>query len=145
MRRLLIAAVLLLAAATLSHADTPVFRVIATADNTDVHPDGVFEVTLSLVNITNSVQKLAIPENAWDRLWRSSTRLVEWDALDNYGDTINTVSIPPHETYQFPRSLKMYVADSVTNQSRIAFRMGLKITTFGKTTWSPPITLEVTP
>ena len=44
----------------------------------------------------------------------------------------------------FPKPLRMFVESSV-KQSRIDFRMGFKTVAFGRTIWSNPITLDVTP
>ena len=133
----------LLTAPAISRADAPDLKVTATADYTEVHPESTFDVTLSLENLTNTVEKIKVPDGAWDRLWRSSTRLVTWDALDDGGgNTSSVVEIAPHETYTFPDPLKMYVADSV-KAPHIDFRVGFKTTAFGKTVWSAPITLDV--
>jgi hypothetical protein len=148
MRRFLLpalAACLFLASSALSRAgDSPVFQVIATADSTDVHPEALFDVTLSLKNLTASVQRIKVPYCGWDRLWKSSNHRVEWDAFDCDQDTSSTVEIPPHETYVFPKALGMYVDDSVT-LPRIDFKMGYRPAAFGKTLWSAPITLNVIP
>ena len=119
-------------------------RAIAETDSSEVHPDSIFEVTLTLENPTDSVQKIKIPERGWDRVWRSSNRRVTWDPWSTDYDNQITVEIPPHGKYTFPRPLRMFVDESV-KRSRIDFRMGLKMTAFGKTFWSAPITLEVYP
>jgi hypothetical protein len=121
----------------------PALQVIATADSTDVHPDGLFDVTLSLENMTGSVQRIKVPYCGWDRLWKSSNRRVEWDAFDCGDDTVSTIEIPPHGTYVFPKPIGMYVDESVT-LPRIDFRMGYRTGSFGKTLWSAPISLNVT-
>jgi len=143
-----LAACLLLATATLSHAVDSgrgqVFRVTATVDSTDVHPDALFDVTLSLENMTGTVQRIKVPYCGWDRLWKSSNRRVEWDAFECDEDTVSTVEIPPHGTYVFPKALSMYVDESVT-LPRIDFRMGYRTGAFGKTLWSAPINLDVIP
>jgi hypothetical protein len=129
-----------------SRADdrSPALRAIATSDVTEVHPDGVFEVTLSLENLTNSVQRIRVPDTGWDRVWKSNNRRVSWDAWESDDNAETTIEIPPHETYVFPKTLKMFVDENYT-QARIEFRMGFKATggPFGKMVWSSPITLDV--
>jgi len=151
MRRILFAALaagLLLATIMPSRAvDSSrgaIFRVIATADSTEVHPEALFDVTLSLQNLTGTVQRIQVPYCGWDRLWRSSNRRVEWDAFDCGDDTVSTVEIPPHGTYVFPKALGMYVDESFSGPS-IDFRMGFKTSMLGKTLWSQPISVEVVP
>ena len=119
-------------------------RAIASTDTSEVHPDNVFDVTLTLENLTGTVQTIKIPERAWDRIWKSSNRRVSWDAWDSDEDHDVTIEIPPHESYVFPKPLRMFVESSV-KQSRIDFRMGFKTVAFGRTIWSNPITLDVTP
>lgn len=135
---------LLIALPVLSRADAPALRAIATADYTDVHPENVFEVTVSLENLTGTVQRVKMPECGWDRLWKSSNRHITWDAWDCDQDTEITVEIPPHQTYEFPKTIRMFV-DEAEKQSRLDFRLGFKAATFGKVLWSAPITLTVTP
>lgn len=146
MRRLLLpalAALLFLASPSLTRAgDGPALQAIATTDATDVHPDALFDVTLSLKNMTGSVQRIKVPYCGWDRLWKSSNRRAEWDAFDCDQDTSSTIEIPPHGTYVFPKALGMYVDESVTLPS-INFRMGYKAAAFGKTLWSAPISINV--
>jgi len=119
-------------------------RAVATTDSTEVHPDSVFEVTLSLENPTGAVKTIKIPNCGWDRVWRSSNRQVTWDFwdCDDTGDI--TIEIPPHGSYIFPKPLKMFV-DAEVKKSRMAFRMGFKTRAFGKTLWSAPITVDVIP
>jgi hypothetical protein len=130
--------------ASLARADGLPLKAIATADSTEVHPDSVFEVTLSLQNLTGAAQTIKIPEANWDRDWRSSNPLVSWDAWNSDEEGDITIEIPPHGAYVFPLALKMFVDDSV-KKSRIDFRMGFRTTKFGKTVWSSPITLDVIP
>ena len=143
-RPLLILAACLLAGLAVTRADTIPFRAIAETDSTEVHPDSVFDVTLSLQNLTNSEETLKIPDCGWDRLWKSSNRHVTWDAWDCDETTDITVTIAPHDTYVFPKTLRMFV-DEAVKASKIDFRMGFKTKAFGKTIWSSPITLDVTP
>lgn len=119
-------------------------RAIATADSTEVHPDNVFEVTLALENLTNTVQKIKVPNCGWDRLWKSSNHRVTWDFWDCDDNSEVTVEILPRQTYTFPKPLKMFV-DGDVKKSRQTFRMGFKTAAFGKTLWSSPISLDVTP
>ena len=119
-------------------------RTIATADSAEVHPESVFEVTLTLENVGDTVQQIKIPEAGWDRVWRSSNRHVTWDYWDCGADNDVTIEIPPHRSYVFPKPLKMFVEGSV-RQSHITFRMGFKTAAFGKTLWSVPVALEVIP
>jgi hypothetical protein len=146
MRPLFLAACLLIAISVCradDRADTAL-RAVATADSTEVHPDNVFDVTVSLENLTGVAQKITIPDPAWDRVWRSSNRHVTWDFWDSdYNDQV-TIEIPPHQSYVFPKPLKMFV-DEASKKSRMDFRMGFKTRTFGKTLWSSPITLNVIP
>jgi len=146
LRYLIIFAVCFIGLPILSRADdrSPAVRIIATADYTEVHPDGVFDVTLSLKNLTNATLKIQVPEGDWDRLWRSSNRHVTWDAWTVDGDEETPVEIPPHQTYTFPKALEMYVDDTV-KESHVEFKMGFKAKSFGKTLWSDSITLEVIP
>jgi hypothetical protein len=147
MRRILIPAICLLAICSFSRADdsrhAAALRVIATADSEEVHPDSIFEVSLSLENLSNTVLRIKVPETGWDRLWKSSNRRVSWDAWNSDGDTDTTVEIAPHQTFSFPQTLKMFVDESYT-QPRVTFSMGFKTATF-KTLWSAPITLDVIP
>jgi hypothetical protein len=147
MRRILIFAACLLATLAVSRADDSghgdPLRAIATADSTEVHPDSIFEVTLSLQNLTNTVQKIKVPDCAWDRLWKSNNRRVTWDSWECEDKSESTVEISPGETYVFPNTLKMFVNESV-KQSRVDFRMGFKTAAF-KIVWSAPITLDVIP
>ena len=110
-----LAALLLLAAPAVSRADdkAPVLRAIATADETEVHPDSVFDVTLSLENETDTVQTIHIPDPAWDKVWRSSNRHVTWDFWDTDDNNTIAVEIEPHGSYTFPKPLKMYVDGNV--------------------------------
>jgi hypothetical protein len=118
--------------------------VTATTDATEVHPDSIFEVTLTLENPTDTVQRIRIPEHAWDHVWKSSNSRVTWDTWDFDQDGRVTIEIQPHAKYVFPKPLRMFVQESV-KASRLGFRMGFKTTTFGKTLWSAPITIEVIP
>ena len=117
---------------------------IAVPDATEEHPEAVFDVTLSLTNPTNSVEKFKIPDRAWDRMWKSSNRKVTWDAWNSDDSNEITVEIAPHDTYVCPDALKMYVDESV-KAPRVDFRMGFRTSSLGKTFWSAPITLDVTP
>lgn len=146
MRSLILLAACFLACLAVCRADDSrnALRAIATTDSSEVHPDDVFEVTLSLENLTSTVQRIKIPECGWDRVWKSSNRRVTWDAWDCDEDRDITVEIPPGQTYVFPKTLKMFV-DSSVKQSRIDFRMGFRTVAFGRTLWSTPITLDVTP
>ena len=119
-------------------------RAVATADSSEVHPDNVFEVIVSLQNPANTVQRIKIPEAAWDRVWKSSNRHVTWDFWESDDDKDVTIEIPPGQSYTFPKPLRMFV-DSSVRKSRFTFRMGFKTVAFGKTLWSDPITLDVTP
>jgi hypothetical protein len=138
----------LLAGLAVSRADdsrhSVALRAVATTDSTEVHPDSVFEVTVSLQNLTNSVQTIKIPDCGWDRVWRSSNRHVTWDEWDCDENNEISVQIAPHGSYVFPKALRMFV-DEAAKPARIDFRMGFKTTAFGKTLWSGPITIEVTP
>jgi hypothetical protein len=90
------------------------------------------------------VQTIKIPDCGWDRVWRSSNHRVTWDFWDcDYSDQIS-IDIAPHDSYTFPKPLKMFVV-SADKKARIDFKMGFKTQTFGKTFWSSPITLNVTP
>jgi hypothetical protein len=119
-------------------------QAIAATDSTEVHPDSVFEVTLSLQNLTGALQTIKIPDCAWDRVWKSSNRHVTWDFWDCDDNDEISIDIPPHQTYLFPKPLKMFVDPSV-RKSHMDFRMGFKTKAFGKTLWSSPISLDVTP
>lgn len=143
-KQFLILAACLLALPLISRADAPALRAIATADYTEVHPENVFEVTLSLQNLTGTVQRIKMPQSNWDRLWKSSNRHVTWDAWDSDDQTETTVEIGPHETYEFPKTLRMFVDDSV-KESHLDFRMGFRAARFGKIVWTAPITLDVIP
>jgi hypothetical protein len=142
MRQFLTLAACLLATAAVSFADTPALRATASADSTEVHPDSVFEVTLSLQNLTGAVEKIKVPDAGWDHLWKSSNWRVSWDATDSEQGTDSVIEITPYQTYVFPNALKMYVDQSVT-QAHVDFRMGFKTSVFGKTAWSNSITLDV--
>jgi hypothetical protein len=133
------------AGAVVSRAGSPPpLRAIATTDVTEVHPDDVFEVTLSLQNLSGVTQKIRIPDSAWDRCWKSSNGRVTWDAWNTDSNSQVTVEIAPHETYEFPIAIKMYV-DEDYRASSVSFKMGFKTGGFGKVTWSAPITLDVIP
>jgi hypothetical protein len=133
------------ASTAVSHAGTPLpLRAIATTDVTEVHPDDVFDVTLSLQNLSGVTQKIRIPDSAWDRCWKSSNGRVTWDAWNADSDSQVTVEILPHQTYVFPIPLKMYVAEDY-KASQVSFKMGFKTGGFGKAAWSAPITLDVNP
>ena len=120
------------------------FRAVASTEATEVHPDAVFEVTVAKENITGTVQTIRIPDCGWDRVWRTSNRHATWDEWDcGYNDWV-TVEIQPHESYVFPKPLKMYVAGSVKTP-RVDFKLGFKMSTFGKTLWSAPLSVAVTP
>jgi hypothetical protein len=137
----------LLAATLFSRADDKgaVLRAVATTDYTEVHPDGVFDVTLSLENPTDVVQKITIPDPGWDRVWKSSNHHVTWDFWDSDFNDKVTIEIQPHGTYVFPKPLKMFI-DQAGKKTRMEFRMGYKTGgAFSKTLWSNPITLDVTP
>ncbi len=142
--KLLLLAACFLAAVAVSRGGPIVLRAIAMTDSTEVHPDDVFDVNLSLQNLTNTVQSIKISESGWDRNWKSSNHHVTWDAWDSDENDMTTVEIPPHGTYVFPKALRMFV-DEAVKPSRIDFRMGFKTTGFGKILWSSPITLDVTP
>ena len=73
-------------------------RATASADTSEVHTDSVFEVTLTLENLTDSAQKIKIPDRGWDRVWKSSNRHVTWDPWDCEEDRDITIEIPPHQT-----------------------------------------------
>lgn len=118
-------------------------RAIATTEETDVHPDAVFDVTVRLQNLTDSVQIVKIPDPDWDRVWKSSNRRVTWDAWESDESTEITIQIAPHQTYTFSKPIKMFVDESV-KPGRIEFRMGFRTGAFGKTLWSAPIILDVT-
>ena len=109
-----------------------------------MHPDSVFEVTLALENPTDFVQRIRIPERGWDRVWKSSNHRVTWDPWDCEDDRDITIEIPPHQSYVFPKPLRMFVESSV-RKSKIGFRMGFRTVMFGRTLWSSPITLDVIP
>ncbi len=149
MRRFLLPAACFLSFAALCHAGDSLpanaLRVTATPDSTEVHPDSVFEVTLSIENLTGVAQKLKMPERLWDHLWKSSNRLVTWDAWDDDEDKDITIEIAPHQTYVFPDTIKMFVDDDITKRTRVDFKMGFRPATFTRTFWSAPITLDVTP
>ncbi len=147
-RSLPIMAACLLAGLAVSRGDdsrhsTPL-QAVATTDATEVHPDSVFEVTLSIENHTDSAQSIKIPYAGWDRMWKSSNHHVTWDEWDSDENDETTVQIPPHKSYIFPKALRMFV-DDATKPGRLDFRMGFKTKAFGKTLWSSPITLDVTP
>jgi hypothetical protein len=145
--RLILLTACFLAAITICRAgdrNPEPLRAVATTDSTEVHPDDVFDVTLSLENLTNAVQKITIPDPAWDRVWRSSNRHVTWDFWDSDFNDQLTIEIPPHGSYVFPKPLKMFV-DIPGKKSRMEFRMGFKTKAFGKTLWSTPISIDVTP
>jgi hypothetical protein len=136
---------LLFAGIAVSRAsEPPALRAIATADVTEVHPDDVFEVTLSLQNLTGVTQKIRIPDFGWDRFWKSSNSRVAWDYVDSAGSNPITIAIPPHETYEFPIPLKMFVSEGYKD-TRVTFKMGFKLGGFDKFAWSAPLTLDVTP
>jgi hypothetical protein len=116
----------------------------AVTDSEEVHPDSVFEVTVSLKNVGDSPQEVKIPECAWDRVWRSSNRHVTWDFWDCDDDNEITVTVPPHGSYEFPKPLRMFVDESA-KAGKVDFRMGFKTKAFGKTIWASPITLDVVP
>jgi hypothetical protein len=145
-RALLLLAVCLVAVVTRADDSgrSAAMKAIATSDVTEVHPDAVFEVTLSLQNMTDTTLKIRIPESGWDRVWKSSNHRVSWDALDSDDRSEITIEIAPHDTYVFPKTLKMFVDESF-KQSRIDFKMGFKPAAFGKVVWSDPISLDVTP
>ncbi len=141
---LLLLALLLSGVAIARAGDPPALRAIATTDTDAVHPDDVFDVTLSLQNLSAATEKVRIPECGWDRCWKSSNSRVTWD-LWNCDDTAEvTIEIPPHGTYEFPKPLKMFV-DEDFKQSRVTFKMGFKTRGFGKIAWSAPISLDVSP
>ena len=144
--KFLLLAFCLLATVALSRAggQAVLLRAIATTDVTEVHPDDVFDVTLSLENPTNATQILKLPVANWDRIWKSSNRHVTWDAMNSGEGEETTVEIAPHSTYEFPDVLKMYV-DPDFKGTRVDFRMGFRTTIFGKIVWSAPISLTVTP
>ncbi len=141
---ILLLAVLFAGAAVSRAGNPPALRAIATTDVTEVHPDDVFEVTLSLENTSAATATIRIPESAWDRCWKSSDGHVTWDFLDTDRSAQTTVQIAPHQTYEFPAPLKMFVAEGF-KQSHISFKMGFKTGGLGKITWSAPISLDVTP
>jgi hypothetical protein len=144
-RTLIVVLCLLLAGTMISRAgEAPALRAIATTDVTEVHPDDVFDVTLSLQNLSGATQTIHIPDAGWDRCWKSSNGNVTWDFLDGSNASQTTVQIPPHQTYEFSMPLKMFVAEGY-RQSRISFKMGFKTGGFGKAVWSAPISLDVTP
>jgi len=119
-------------------------KAVASTDSTEIHPDSVFEVTVSLMNPTNVVQHVRIPDCGWDRVWRSNNRHVTWDFWDcDYNDVIS-VDIDPGDSYVFPKPLRMYVTGG-TKESHIEFKMGFKESTFGKTLWSDPVGIDVIP
>ena len=141
---LLLLAVLLASAAVSRAGDPPALRAIATTDVTEVHPDDVFDVTLSLQNVSGVTEKIRIPDCGWDRCWKSSNSRVSWDYWDCDATYQITIEIPPHQTYEFSKPLKMFV-DENFKQSRVSFKMGFKTGGFGKVTWSSPISLDVSP
>ena len=147
-RLLLIVAACLLSVLAVSHADdrrdSAGLQAIATTDSTEIHTDEVFEVTLSLQNLTNGVRTIKISGSNWDRNWKSSDHRVGWDAWDSDDNEAMTVEIPPHDTYVFPKTLRVYVNEGV-KPGRINFRMGFRTATFGKTVWSSPIGIDVIP
>jgi hypothetical protein len=55
-----------------------------------------------------------------------------------------TIEIAPHGSYVFPKPLKMFI-DVTGKKGRMEFRMGFKTKAFGKTLWSAPISVELTP
>jgi hypothetical protein len=140
--RLLFTLAMLLAATA---GAAPTLQAIAEAEYTEVHPQTVFEVTLTLRNITALPEKIKVPDCSWDRDWKSSDHRVTWDPWDCDEDSVETVEIPPHKTYVFPATLKMYVDASPDKESNITFRMGFRTTAFGERVWSNPITLDVIP
>jgi len=148
MRRILIPLACLLVCAPLCRAGNSrqpiVLKVTADADQTEVHPDGIIDVTLSLENPTGVAESIKIPERCWDHLWKSSNHVVTWDAWDSDDDSDVTIEIPPHGSYDFPEPLKMYVDTDSQKEFHTTFRMGFK-TSFSKVFWSDPITLDVTP
>ena len=119
-------------------------EAIATTDSEEVHPDSVFEVTLSLKNPTGTTETLMIPDCGWDRLWKSSDHRVTWDYWDCDESSDITITIPAHQSYVFPMPLKMFVNPS-DKRTKIDFRMGFKTKAIGKALWSAPITLDVAP
>jgi len=145
MRLFLLTACFLAALAVCQADDRPAtLRAIATTETTEVHPDSVFDLTLSLENLTDAVQEVIIPDPGWDRVWKSNNRHITWDFWDSdFNDQI-TIQIPPHESYVFPRPLKMFV-DGAGKKTRMDFRMGFKTKTFSKTLWSSTISLTVIP
>jgi len=144
-RAFLLLLVIVFAGVSASRAGAPpTLRAIATTDVTEVHPDDVFEVTLSLQNLTGVTQKIRIPDCGWDRCWKSSNSRVTWDFWDCDSTNEITIEIPPHQTYVFDKPLKMFV-DEGFKQSRVNFKMGFKTGGFSKVTWSTPISLDVIP
>ena len=147
-RSLLVLAACLLAGPVVSRAgdsrDAGALRAVAATDTTEVHPESVFEVTLSLENPTNTAQKIKIPDCGWDHVWTSSNRHVTWDFSDCDSNSEITIEIPPRGSYIFPKPLRMFV-DGEDKKSRMVFRMGFKTAASRKTLWSRPITIDVTP
>lgn len=117
-------------------------HALASADTTEVHPDGVFEVTLSLQNPTGMEEIIQVPECGWDKNWKSSNHLVLWDPVVCDEDHELTIKLPPHSTYVFPKTLDLYVDESV-RKPRVTFSLGFRVKEFGKVFWSNPISLDV--
>jgi hypothetical protein len=145
MRILILLAICLLAGCqAVSPGQQPAaLQAVATTDSTEVHPDNVFDVNLSLVNLTGETQTIKIPDCGWDAIWRSSNGHVTWDFWDcDYNDDVS-IEIAPHDTYVFPKPLKMYVESA--DRPTVKFSMGFKDRAINKTLWSSPISLDVTP
>ncbi|HEX4085533.1 MAG TPA: hypothetical protein VHY22_11515 [Chthoniobacteraceae bacterium] len=148
LKSILFAAFATFAAITLCHAGSPQrplnLKATAATDTDEVHPDSVFDVTLTLENPTAYVQSIRIPDCGWDRTWRSSNRHATWDPWDCDSNDQVTIQIQPHRSYVFPKPIRMFI-NGIDKERKLEFKMGFRPAAFGKIIWSNPIALDVTP
>ena len=116
------------------------FTVIIQPQHKEIRINQPFDVTLSVLNSSNSEQSFLVMNCSWDEHWQSSNPNVSWVGWDCPKNFAITVTLKPGEKYV--KTLSMLVLPDVQSKF-ISFKMGFNPIDSKNVYWSNEIQISI--